>query len=77
VELAGDVPQHVAANGILRPVKIEEADDSFRLLKRLDQPVQQNPIETPIAEADAILVVLEKGVHENLQWGERPGRLHP
>ena len=46
------------------PVAIEEADHSFRLLKRLDQSVQQNPIEAPIAPTNAIPVVFIKGVHE-------------
>ena len=33
-------------------------------LERLDQPVQQNPIEATILPANAVLVVVIKGVHE-------------
>jgi len=44
--------------------RVEEADDAFGLLKRLDQSVQKQPVETPIGEANVILVVLEKGVME-------------
>jgi four helix bundle protein len=42
------------------------------LLKRLNQPVQQQPIETPIAEADVILVMLVKGVR-GTSSGQIPG----
>jgi hypothetical protein len=48
----------------------------FRLLERLNQPVQQQAVEAPIPELDAILVMLVKGVHGILlQCGEIPGRL--
>jgi four helix bundle protein len=51
------------------------------LLEWLDQPVQQQPVETPVVEADAMLMVLEKGVHWTLLCGQIPGaysrgRLH-
>jgi hypothetical protein len=44
-------------------MRVEETDDSFRLLERLDQPVEQRPVEAPVAESDAIFVVFVKGVH--------------
>jgi hypothetical protein len=44
-------------------------------LERLDQPVQQQSVKTPVMEPDAILVMLEKGVHGNLQCGEIPGAI--
>ena len=36
-------------------------------MERLDQSIEQQTIEASIAELDAILVVLVKGVHGNLQ----------
>jgi hypothetical protein len=42
---------------------MEETQHSLRLLERLDQSIQQNPIEAAVAELDAILVMFEKGVH--------------
>src|SRR5215469_1772166 len=63
MELGGDVAQHIPADGILLPVKVEKADHSLRLLKGLDEAIQQQTVETPIAETDAILVMLVKGVH--------------
>jgi hypothetical protein len=44
-------------------IGIEKADDPLWLLERLDQPVQQNPVETAIMPEDAVLVVLVEGVH--------------
>jgi hypothetical protein len=32
-------------------------------LKRLNQPVQQQPVETTVAESDTILVMLVESVH--------------
>jgi hypothetical protein len=66
--LRGDVGQHRLADGILLPVRVEEPDDALRLLERLNQPVEQNAIETPIRETDAIVVMLVEGVH-----GHPPG----
>jgi hypothetical protein len=41
---------------------------SVKLLERLDQSVQQEPIKTPIPELDAIVVILDEGVHGTLLW---------
>ena len=49
-------------------IRVEEPDDTLRLLERLDQPVDQDPIEAPIREPNAILVMLVEGVH-----GHPPG----
>ena len=35
-------------------VGIEKPDDSLRLLKRLDQPVEKNSVEAAIGETDAV-----------------------
>jgi hypothetical protein len=66
--LRGNVRQHGFAHRILLSVRVEEPDDTLRLLERLDQPVDQDPIEAPIRETNAILVMLVEGVH-----GHPPG----
>ena len=50
------------------PINIEKADHSLGLLERLDQPVEQDPVKAPIAKADAVFVVLVKGVHDGLPF---------
>ena len=35
----------------------------FRLLERLNQPIEQNAVETTIMPMDVVLVVLVEGVH--------------
>ena len=66
LELFSGGAQHIAADRIDLPVAVEEADHPLRLLERLDQAVEQDPVEAAIAEADAVLVVLVKGVHHRL-----------
>jgi len=66
LELFGGAPQHITADRIDLPVAVEKADHARGLLKRLDQPVEQDPVKAPVAEADAIRVVLIKGVHPRL-----------
>jgi len=39
------------------PIGVEEADDPFRLLERLDQPIEQDPVEAAIMPTYAIPVV--------------------
>jgi hypothetical protein len=39
-------------------IAIEEADDPLRLLKRLDQSIQQDAVETTMTPKDAVLVML-------------------
>ena len=56
--LGGDVGQDGFAHRIQLPVRVEEPDDPLRLLERLNQPVEQDAIETPIRETDAIVVML-------------------
>lgn len=78
--LVGDVAQQLPRNRVLVPVAREEPDHTFGLLERLNQSVQQQPIETAVAEPDAILVVLAEGVHGDLRdvrhlRGYPPGRL--
>jgi hypothetical protein len=47
LKLLGNIPQHVPAHRVKLPVGVEEADDAFRLLERLNQPVQQDAIKAP------------------------------
>ena len=63
MKVIGNAMQRVPAHRVYLPVGIEKPNHSFRLLKRLDQSVEQDPIEAAIAKADAGLVVLIEGVH--------------
>jgi len=63
LELLGDAPQQIAAHRVLLAVRAKKTDDPLGLLERLDQSVEQDAIEAPIAKADAVVVMLEKGVH--------------
>jgi hypothetical protein len=47
-------------------IGFEKANDPLRLLERLNQPIQQNAVETTIMPMDAVLVVLVEGVHGRL-----------
>jgi hypothetical protein len=73
LKLPRDVAQNVAADGVQLAIGVEEPDYTLGLLKGLDQAVQENTIEAPIAESDVILVMVVEGVHGYLQCGEIPG----
>src|SRR6516162_7711770 len=66
LELLGRPAQHIAADRIDLPVAAEKADHPLGLLKRLDEPVEQDSVETAIAKADAVLVMLVEGIHRRL-----------
>src|SRR5438132_13786535 len=53
-------PESFSPSPGIRTVGIEEPDDAFGLLKRLDQSIQKQPVETTIGEANASLVMFEK-----------------
>lgn len=59
-----------SADRIDLPAAAQKADHPLGKLKRLDEAVEQNPVETAIAEADSILVVLVEGVYPPLLWSE-------
>ena len=63
MKLIGNATQRVPAHRIELPVGVEEADDPLRLLERLNQSVQQNPIEASVMPPNAVLVVFVEGVH--------------
>src|ERR1700741_2527799 len=48
------------------PVRIEEADDPFGLLEWLNEPIEQDAVETAIMPMDTGFVVLIEGVHDRL-----------
>jgi len=73
LKLLGDVPQHIPADGVLISIGAEESNHPFRLLKGLDETVEQNPVKAAIPETNAILVMLVEGVHSQLLCGEIPG----
>jgi len=61
----GDPTQHLPADRVELAVGVEKADHSSRLLERLDQSVQQDPVKATIVETNAVLVMLVKRIHES------------
>jgi hypothetical protein len=61
LKLIGNLAQGGPRHWIELAIRIEEADDPLGLLEWLNQPVQQNAVETPVMPADAVLVMLVKG----------------
>jgi len=64
--------QDIPTDRVQVPVSVEEPDHSFGLLEGLDKSVEQNAVKTTIAEADAVLVMLVKGVHGRLPPDSKP-----
>lgn len=73
VKLAGDAAERIPAHQLVIAVGVEEADDALGLLEGLDHAVEKDPVEAPVAELDAIVVVLLERVHGALPRGEIPG----
>jgi hypothetical protein len=57
LKLLGDRTQCVPGDRIELSVGVVEAEHPFRLLKWLDEAIQQDPIEPAVVPADAILVM--------------------
>jgi hypothetical protein len=55
VKLIGDFPQDFPGDTLSLTVGVEETRYTLRLLERLDQTVEQQPVKTPILELDAFL----------------------
>ena len=55
LELLGDTAEDIPAYRILLAVAAEETDHPLGLLKRLNQRVEQDAVEAPVAEANALL----------------------
>src|SRR3989441_6272822 len=53
VKLGSHVAQQIARDALAPAVGVEEADDPLRLLKRLNEAVQEQPVETAIPKLDA------------------------
>jgi hypothetical protein len=58
--------QDIPAHRIEVSIGTEKPHHSLGLLERLDKAVEQNPVKTPIAEADAILVMFVERIHGRL-----------
>lgn len=61
--LGRDIAEHRFAHGVEVAVGVEKPDHSFGLLKRLNQPIEENAIEAAVRETDAIVMMLVEGVH--------------
>src|SRR5437667_6444552 len=64
VKLCGNLAQDIPADRIEFPISTEETDDTLFLLKRLDETVEQNAVETAVMKSDVILMMLVERVHE-------------
>jgi len=63
LKLLGNAAQGLPAHRIQLPIGVEETDDAFWLLKRLNQSIQQDPVKATKMPTNAALVVLVVGVH--------------
>src|SRR5260221_47990 len=70
-----DVLQHIATDRVLFAVGGEESDHSFRLLKRLNQSIEEDAVEATVVESDMILVVLVESVHESSPCRQKTKRI--
>jgi hypothetical protein len=61
---AQDLPTH----GINLAIHPEKALRSSPVQERLNTTIQKNTVKAPVTELDAILMVLEKGVHGQPLW---------
>src|SRR2546428_3428880 len=68
VKLCGNLAQDIPADRIEFPISTEETDDTLFLLKRLDETVEQNAVETAVMKSDVILVVLVERVHGHVSF---------
>jgi hypothetical protein len=62
--------QRAPAHRVQVSVGVEKPNHALWLLKRLDQSIEQDPVEAAIVKANAILVVLIEGVHRTPRRGE-------
>ncbi|MGO9061562.1 MAG: hypothetical protein ACLQU2_29935 [Candidatus Binataceae bacterium] len=63
LELVGDTAQDIPAYRVQLAVAAKETDHPLGLLKGLDQCVEQDAVKAPVAEPNAVLMMLKKGVH--------------
>jgi hypothetical protein len=64
LKLLGDRTQCVPGYRVELSVGIKESEYPFRLLERLNEAIEQDPVEAAVVPGDAILVVIVEGVHE-------------
>ena len=63
MKLSCNLAQDIPADRIEITVGPEKTDDPLFLLKRLDQAIEQDAVETTILKSNAILVMLVERVH--------------
>src|SRR5579872_5269917 len=63
--------QYITAHRVQFAVGGKEPDHSFRLLKRLNQSIEQDAVEATVVESDMILVVLVESVHGSAPCREK------
>src|SRR5262249_7351611 len=73
LELIGDFRQAPPGDPFPLPIGVEKAKYALGLLEWLYQSIQQHAIKAAVPELNAILVMLDEGVHSPLLCGEIPG----
>jgi hypothetical protein len=68
VKLCGNLAQDIPADRTEIPISTEETDDTFFLLKRLNESIQENTVETAVLKSDVILVMLVERVHGHVSF---------
>src|SRR6266516_729253 len=63
VELCRNLAQHIPADGIEISIRAKETNHALLLLKRLDESIEEDAIETSVLKSDVILVMLVESVH--------------
>src|SRR5215471_2617690 len=73
LELIGDFRQAPPGDPFPLSIGVEKAKYALGLLEWLYQSIQQHAIKAAVPELNAILVMLDEGVHSPLLCGEIPG----
>jgi len=68
VELCSDVTQGIPADRVQISIRTKETNHALLLLKRLDESIEKDAIETAILKSDAILVMLVERVHGHVSF---------
>src|SRR5438445_1835402 len=77
VVLTRYVAEHGSAHRVQLAIGVEESHDAFGLLEWLNQSIEQDSIEAPVPETNAIVVMLVEGVHGRFQVVRQPGSINP
>ena len=68
MELCSDVTQGIPADRVQISIRTKETNHALLLLKRLDESIEKDAIETAILKSDAILVMLVERVHGHVSF---------